>query len=55
MTHSAKYELVKHYYNTWYNGQRMWNEDRVRNAVTKGWITAAEFEEITGNPYGGEA
>lgn len=47
---SKKYELVKHYYD---NG--LWNLVRVRNAVVKGWITAEEFETITGQPYGGEA
>ena len=43
---SKKYELVKEYYD---NG--LWNLTRVRNAVVKGWITAEEFETITGQPY----
>lgn len=30
---------------------KMWNETRVRNAVRMGWITSAEFEEITGKSY----
>ena len=43
--HSPKYELVKSYYD-----RGLWDEDRVRKAVGK-WITAAEYEEITGHPY----
>lgn len=43
MGHSKNYEKVKNY---WDRG--LWNETRVRNAVTKGWITAEEFTEITG-------
>ena len=46
MEHSAHFEKVKHYYD-----QKLWNETRVRNAVVKGWITEAEFEEITGSDY----
>ena len=46
MEHSAKFELVKNYWR-----QHLWNEARVRNAVLKKWITAAEFEEITGKSY----
>ena len=46
VTHSAKYEKVKTYYD-----RGAWNETAVRNAVIKGWITAEEFEEITGKPY----
>jgi hypothetical protein len=46
---SKKYELVKEYYD---NG--LWNLTRVKNAVVKGWITAEEFEMITGQPYEGE-
>lgn len=40
MEHSAKFELVKSYYE-----RGMWSESRVRNAVGK-WITAAEKAEI---------
>ena len=43
---SAKYEEVKKYYN-----MGMWSEKKVRNAVVKGWITAEEFELITGKKY----
>lgn len=49
MKMSKKYELVKHYYDN-----DLWNLTRVRNAVVKGWITAEEFETITGQPYEGE-
>ena len=43
---SKKFKLVKKYYD---NG--LWNKEMVRNAVVKGWITAAEYEEITGEVY----
>lgn len=48
---SSKFELVKHNYNTFIDGERLWNKSRVRNAVIKGWITSAEYEEIVGEPY----
>jgi hypothetical protein len=51
MTHSKNFDKVKKYYTTFYNGKRMWNEDRVRNAVVKDMITPDEFEEITGKEY----
>lgn len=38
---SNKYELVKRYFEL-----GMWSEERVRNAVIKGWITENEFETI---------
>ena len=44
--HSPKFALVKSYY-----VRGLWNEYRVSMAVVKGWITAEEFEEITGKPY----
>lgn len=44
--HSPKYELVKSYYDA-----GLWKKKAVRNAVVKGWITAAEYEEITGEIY----
>lgn len=44
---SSKFEKVKDYYD-----RRLWGISRVRNAVVKGWITAEEFETITGQPYG---
>ncbi len=46
MEHSKNYEKVKRWYN-----MRMWNEERVRNAVKTAWITSAEFKEITGKDY----
>lgn len=45
-THSKNYNKVKDYYD---NG--LWTIDRVRKAVDKGWITEAEYEEITGEKY----
>lgn len=45
---SGKFQKVKYYYD---NG--LWNISRVRNAVVKNWITAEEFEEITGESYAG--
>lgn len=44
--HSPKYELVKSYYDA-----GLWKKKAVKNAVTKGWITADEFEEITGEVH----
>lgn len=46
MEHSEKYDIVKRYYKN-----KLWDEKRVRMAVEKGWITAEEFEEITGMKY----
>lgn len=45
MAKSAKFDLVKHYY-----AEGIWSIIRVHKAVGK-WITAEEFEEITGQPY----
>ena len=45
-THSKKYEKVKKYYK-----EGNWTIQMVRNAVVKGWITEAEFKEITGEDY----
>lgn len=49
-THSKNFEKVKKYYK-----DGVWSNARVRNAVThpasNPWITAAEYEEITGRPY----
>lgn len=44
--HSKNFNTVKHFYVT-----GVWGIERVRNAVVKEWITAAEFEEITGEQY----
>ena len=46
MEHSPKFNLVKNYYT-----RHLWSKTRVYNAVDKGWITAAEYEEIVGEPY----
>lgn len=46
MEHSEKFELVKNYYN-----DGLWKKKAVRNAVKRGWITAAEYTEITGEEY----
>lgn len=46
MMHSKKFEKVKSYYDA-----GLWNEEMVRNAVIKCWITAEEFKEITGKDY----
>lgn len=42
----SKFEKVKYYYD-----HGLWSIDRVRNAVIKGWITAEQFKEITGEDY----
>lgn len=41
-----KYEKVKRYYESGY-----WSAVMVRNAVAKGWITEAQFAQITGKAY----
>lgn len=43
---SKKFYLVKQYYD-----DSFWSIKKVRNAVVKGWITAEEFTEITGEEY----
>lgn len=45
---STKYNKVKGYYDS-----GLWNKTMVRNAVVKGWITAEEYAQITGEPYAG--
>lgn len=44
--HSEKFELVKGYYDS-----GLWKKKAVKNAVKKAWITAEEYEEITGEVY----
>ena len=46
---SSKYSKVKGYYD-----KGFWSVSQVRNAVVKGWITADEFYEITGEEYESE-
>ena len=45
---SKNFEKVKNYYLL-----GLWGINKVYNAVGK-WITAEEFETITGQPYEGE-
>lgn len=45
-THSPRFEEVKGYYDA-----GLWKKKAVRKAVERGWITAAEYEEITGEVY----
>jgi len=47
---SAKCNKVREYYD---NG--LWSKSRVADAVEKKWITAEEYETITGEPYAKEA
>lgn len=50
--HSPKYSVVKKYYNTYKpDVTRLWTDEMVHNAVDKGWITAAELEEITSEKF----
>lgn len=44
--YSEKFELVKSYYE-----DGLWPKKAVKNAVAKGWITKAEYKEITGETY----
>lgn len=46
---SSKFEKVK-----WYFERGLWGIERVRNAVIHRWITADEFQIITGENYGGD-
>ena len=40
------YEKIKEWYEL-----GVWNEERVRNAVVKGKITAEQYSQITGKAY----
>lgn len=44
--YSRDFARIKKYYDAGF-----WNETMLRNAVEKGKITEAEFEEITGETY----
>ena len=46
MSLSKNYNKVKNYYD-----QELWSINKIRNAVNKGWITAEEFEIITGELF----
>lgn len=43
---SVKFNTVKRFYD-----KKLWSLGRVENAVKMKWITAAEFETITGQKY----
>lgn len=43
---SKKFNMVKNFYE-----QGLWSKKRVHDAVAKGWITAEEYKEITGEEY----
>jgi uncharacterized XkdX family phage protein len=43
---SKKYPDVKNYYDS-----KNWSKLRVKMAVSAKWITAEEYEMITGEPY----
>ena len=43
---SKHFKKVKGYYDS-----GLWNLERVRNAVVKGWIIAEEYKIITGEDY----
>lgn len=45
MKHSKNYSKVKNYYD-----KGLWDKTKVHNVVGK-WITAEEYEEITGEVY----
>lgn len=45
---SEHYELVKSHYE-----RGLWSKAKVKRAVTCGWITAEEYQLITGEPYEG--
>lgn len=44
--HSPRFDEVKGYYDSGW-----WKKKAMKNAVARGWITAAEYEEITGEVY----
>lgn len=58
--HSKNYAKVKGFYELYLqtDGKAGWSKEKVRNAVTNPksapWITAEEYEEITGEPYDAE-
>lgn len=43
---SKKYKQILYWYKT-----GMWTKEKVHDVVAKGWITAEEYEMITGEPY----
>ena len=45
MEHSQKFETVKKWWTLFHKNEM------ISNAVVKGWITEAEYEETVGEPY----
>ena len=43
---SVKFDIVKKYYDF-----NLWSIEKVKNAVAKEWITASEYQAITGKEY----
>ena len=43
---SAKYEMLKNFYD-----EGLWDQERLKSAVSKNWITAEEYKLITGEDY----
>jgi len=46
---ASKYAMVKKFYD-----EGRWGKKEVRDAVEAGWITPAQYEQITGEPYEAE-
>ncbi len=46
MNHSKRVDSIQEWY-----ALGMWNEQRMRDAVEKKWISAEEFKQITGKDY----
>jgi uncharacterized XkdX family phage protein len=46
IAHSDKFTTVQTYHM-----RGLWNADKLKNAVEKGWITKAEYKELTGEAY----
>ena len=51
--HSPKFEMVRDAYQLYIDscGTMGWSKKMVYKAVGKGWITADEYKEITGEDY----
>ena len=43
---ASKFDRVKDFYD-----RGLWRRSRVHDAVVKDWITAAQYEEITGEAF----
>jgi uncharacterized XkdX family phage protein len=42
----SKFEKVQYFYD-----RELWTISQVKDAVAKGWITAAQYKTITGEKY----